>query len=136
MVQRSHFKDALAVAELEIGHLNDIAEGFGNIDDAHQNQNQGHIQGIGQAAHRAAQKQRTGVAHKHLGGMEVIDQEAKQTAHQRRRQLGRTDMAPLPCNHRIEHHHGNGNGGGQAVYSVGKVHCIGRALKSLVASGG
>ena len=43
--------------------------------------NQGNIQGEGQSAHRPPRK-RASVAHKDLGGVEVIDQESAQPAEQ------------------------------------------------------
>ena len=42
---------------LNICHLDDVTHGLGDIDDAHQDQDQRHIQGVGQSADRAAQEQ-------------------------------------------------------------------------------
>ena len=83
VVQGRHTENPLAVGELEIAHLNDIAHGFGDIDDPHQHQDQRNIQGKRHSAHRAPQEQGSGVPHEHLGGVEVIHQEAQQTSCQR-----------------------------------------------------
>ena len=56
-----HKEDPLAVGGFKICHLDDVGKGLGNVDDPHEDEDQGHIVGEGQATHRAAQKKRTGV---------------------------------------------------------------------------
>ena len=56
MMQRGHLENTLSVGELEICHLDNVTHGLGDIDDAHQDQDQRHIQGVGQSADRAAQE--------------------------------------------------------------------------------
>ena len=41
VMERSHFEDSLAVTQLKVGHLNDVTQGLSNIDDPHENQDQG-----------------------------------------------------------------------------------------------
>ena len=82
VVQRRHFEKALAVGGLEVGHLDDVGQGFQNIDNAHQNQNQGHIHREGQGRHRAAHEKASGVSHKDLGRVVVIAEKGRQPARQ------------------------------------------------------
>ena len=84
MVQRRHLENALAVRRLKVGDLNDVRERFADVDDADEQQHERHIVGERQSRHRAAEKERAGVAHEYLGGMEVIDEKADQSADHRR----------------------------------------------------
>ena len=125
MVQRRHLEDALAVGQLEVAHLDDVGQRLADVDDAHQNQHQRHIVGKGQRRHRAAQKQRPGVAHEHLGGVVVIHQKAQQTAHQRAGEHAQLLKAgPYHRHHQEEQTHRHGDAGAEAVQPVGDVHGV------------
>ena len=76
-MQGGHAEKALAVGLFEIDHLDDVRQHLRHIDKADDGNDEGDVQGKGQAAHHAPQKQRAGVPHKDLGGVEVIDEEKK-----------------------------------------------------------
>ena len=84
MMDRGHLEDALAMRQLEVAHLQDIGQRLNDVDEAHKQQHERHIERIGKAAHRAAEIQRAGVAHKRLGGVEIIEQEAAERADKKR----------------------------------------------------
>ena len=120
-MDRGHLEDALAMRQLEVAHLQDIGQRLNDVDEAHKQQHERHIERIGKAAHRAAEIQRAGVAHKRLGGVEIIEQEAAERADKRRRERGK---APLLCRHgheREEQHHGKRHARGKAVDAVRQV---------------
>ena len=71
MMQRAHFEQALAVGQLEIRHLQDNGKRLHNVNDPHRDQQQRLTDAKGQSTEHAANKQRTGIAHKHLGRMQV-----------------------------------------------------------------
>ena len=127
VVEGRHTENALAVGQLKVGDLNDVAEGLGNIDDAHQNEGNRDVQSEGQSRHGAAQKQRAGIAHKDLGGMEVIDQKAAQTAEERCGKDAQLLIAPHHCHHGKEDGDRHCDAGGKAVYAVSQVDGIYRA---------
>ena len=97
MVDGRHLEKTLAVGQLEIAHLQDHGKGLHDIHEAHQNQNQRHLQSKCQAAHNTAQEQRTGIAHEHLGRMPVIGQICQQTAHQACGQKGNVSLSGKEC---------------------------------------
>ena len=55
-MQRCHFEKALAVGLFEIDHLNDVRQHLCHIDKADDGDDEGDVQGKGQAAHHAPQK--------------------------------------------------------------------------------
>ena len=126
VVQRRHFEKALAVGGLEIGHLDNIAHGLGDVNDAHENQNEGHVEGKAQSRHGAAQKQAAGIAHEGLGRMVIIDEKRRQAAGQRRRKQGHGTGLPVPqkTGDRKENHDHKGDAAGQAVDAVRQVHSV------------
>ncbi len=77
-----------------------------------------------QAAHRAAQEQGAGVAHKRLGRMEIVGEEGSQAAQQSRREQGQVHSPRRNGNNGEKCHHRNGDAGGQAVDAVGEIHRI------------
>ena len=111
------------MGQLEIAHLQDVRKGLDDIDQTHQQQHQGHIQGKGHADHRAAQKQGAGVAHKDLGRVEIIAQKAAQAAQQCRRERGKAPMCRGlgKGDHREKEHDRHGNAAGQTVDAVGQI---------------
>ena len=52
MVEGGHFKDALAVGELEIRDLNDVGERLDDKEEAQRDQDQGHVEGEGKRRDR------------------------------------------------------------------------------------
>ena len=72
MMERRHFEHALAVAQLEIADLDDIGQRLDDVDDAHRNQDQRHIERERHAAHSAAEKQAARVTHEAFGGVEIV----------------------------------------------------------------
>ena len=110
------------MGELKVDHLNDVAEGLGDIDDAHRHQHQRRVQGKGQAAHRAPQKQGAGIPHEHLGRVEVIQQETHQGPGQRTGKHAQCPLLPPGGQHREEHRYRQRHRGSQAVHPVGKIH--------------
>ena len=116
------------MCQLEVGHLNDVGHGFADIHDTHQQQDQRHIVGKRQCRHSAAQKQRAGIAHEHLGRITVVKQEAKQSAHHRtakhtQLRIARPDIAQDGKESRHRHRHA----GAESVHTVGNIHRIHRA---------
>ena len=119
-----HPEKAFAVGRFEVDHLDDIRESLQHIDQSHQRDDQGDVQGKGQTTHRPPQEQGAGVPHEHLGWMEVIDQKGGQAARQGRRHH-RQVAAVEPGRHRhIEEGDGDGDPGGQPVDAVRQVHCV------------
>ena len=96
-----------------------------NVDDAHGDQDQGHIERKGQGRHRTAQKQAAGVPHEDLGGVVVIDEEGRQPSRQSRREQSLDAVgAPEDAGYGEERHHHKGDAGSQAVDAVGQVHGV------------
>ncbi|MPN07308.1 hypothetical protein SDC9_154574 [bioreactor metagenome] len=123
VVQRRHFKKALAVGGLEIHHLNNDRRRFRNIDQPYGNQHQRHIHCKRQRRHRAAQKQAAGISHKCLCRVAVVDKERRQPP---RQSGGNQAQAPKGRDGGPgkKHHHHKGDAGGQPVDSVRQVHGI------------
>ena len=57
MVDGRHFEQPLTVGQLEVANLQNHRQGFTDVNKAHKNQNQGHVQGNGHGTHHAAEKQ-------------------------------------------------------------------------------
>ena len=106
MVDGSHAEKALAVGGLEVEDLNDIGQSLDNVDDAHEDEDQGDVKGKSQTAHHAAQEEGSGVTHKDLGGVEVIDPETQQTARQGGSEDGDGVRLPLGGQRSEQDHHG------------------------------
>ena len=112
------------MGQLEVADLQDHGQGLADVDEAHKNQDQRHVQGKGQTADDAAQEQAAGIAHEDLGRMPVVEQVSDQTAHQRRGQQSQIKAAHGYGGGGEEHQHGNGDGATQAVHTVGNVHRV------------
>ena len=130
-MEGGHAEDALAMGGLEVGHLDDVGERLDDVDDAHQDEDQGHIQGKGHAAHRAAQEEGAGVAHEHFCRIVVIHQKAHKAPEQGRGKHGharRPRLLPLHPGPAKgggkEGAHRQGHGAGQTVQAVGDVHGV------------
>ena len=121
VVKGGHLEDALAVGGFEVDDLDDVREGLGDVDDAHQDEDQGHVEGEGQAAHGDAQEEGAGVAHKDLGGVVVIEEEGAQAAEEGAAEDPQVVDAPVPGHSGEEGGHGQGDAGAQAVHAVGDV---------------
>ena len=87
MVDRRHFKNTFA-GQLDTANLDYVRHGFRYIDDSDKNKDDRHPQSKRQSHHQSAQEHRAGVAHKRLGGVEIIEQEAAERADKRRRERG------------------------------------------------
>ena len=120
-MQGRHAKDPLSVGQLEVAHLENVGQGLQDVDDAHQDEHQGNIQGEGQSAHRSPQKERASVAHKDLGGVEVIDQESAQPTEQPGGEDPQLQLPPEAGHGGEKEHHGHGDAGDQAVDAVGDI---------------
>ena len=115
---------AEALGELEIAHLENDGYGLQDVNQSHQDQDQGHIQGEGHAADRAPQEQGAGVPHKGLGGVEVVAEEAAQSPQQGRGEDGKLRLLHGDGRHQEEDHHRHGDARGQTVDAVGEVHRV------------
>ena len=122
-----HLEQALAVSRLEVGHLKNDRQGLDNVDEADKQQDERHIARESHACDRAAEKQRTGVAHKHLRRVEVVDQKAEQAAGQSARERGNARVADAHADRREEHRDRNRNARREAVDAVGEVDGVIRA---------
>ena len=121
VVEGRHAEEPLAAGLFEVYDLDNIGQNLQDVDESHNRDHQRQVQGEGQAAHRAPQEQGAGVPHEHLGRMEVIDEEGRQSP---RQGGGHDDQvgAAIPGGHRhIANHHRDGHSGGQTVHPVGEV---------------
>ena len=96
MVKGGHAENTLSMGGLEIDHLDDVREGLRDIDDTHQDEDEGHIECKGQSAHRAPQEQGPGVAHKDLGRIVVVEQERAQAAEEGAAEDPQVRDTPVP----------------------------------------
>ena len=124
MVDGRHLEQTLAVGQLEVADLQDDGQGLADVDDADQDQDQGHIQCEGQAADHAAQEQGAGVAHEDLCRMPVVEQVSDQAAHQCGGNDCQIEAAHGHSGGGEEDHDGDGDGAAEAVDAVGQVHGI------------
>ena len=119
-----HLEDPPAVGQLKVYNLYNIGQSFHNVDDPHQQEDQGHVGGEGHPRHRAPQKEGAGVPHEHLGRVGVEEQEGQQPPQQRRREDAQLGVAPPGGDGDKEQGHRDGHRGGQAVQPVGDVHRV------------
>ena len=120
MMDGRHLEEALAAGCFEIQYLNDVGQGFDNVHDTHQHQNQRHSVGISHGADGTAQEQRTGITHKDLGRVLVKQEEGEQTAAQCQREDGGAVVC-LQEQYGKEHRNHQRNRGAQAVDAIGDV---------------
>ena len=126
VVEGSHLEHTLAVAQLEVAHLDDIGQGFHQKDEAQGDEHDGHIVAIGQGRDHTAKKQGAGVPHEALGGVEVIHQKAQQPAYH----AGGDEahLLKLIAKHQGQRHkkqeHRDGGAGSQTIDPVGNVHGV------------
>ena len=100
MMDGRHLEQALAVRCLEVSDLQDDRKGLDDVDETDEQQDERHIARESHACDRAAEKQRTGVAHKHLRRVEVVDQKAEQAAGQSARERGNARVADAHADRR------------------------------------
>jgi hypothetical protein len=81
-MQRRHLEDTLA-RQLERGHLDDHRHRFEHEDAADDRQQQFLLDEDRDRAERAAERQRSHIAHEDVGGIGVVPEEAQARAHQR-----------------------------------------------------
>src|SRR5579883_1067684 len=96
VVQRGHFEDALAAAELVAADLQDDGERLQNEDAADENQQHLLLDQDRHHRHRSAEPERTYVAHENLRGMRVVPEKPERGAGHRAakdRQLARVRIA-------------------------------------------
>ena len=129
VVERGHLEHALAVRELEIADLDDVRQGLDDVHDAERHEDERHIVGKGQRRDRAAEKERTRVAHEHLRRVEIIDQKAQQAAGNAggEHTEGQKPLAPEDGDDGEEDAHRHRRARGEAVHTVGEVHGVDRA---------
>ena len=124
MVDGRHLEQTLAVGQLEVANLQDDGQGLQDVDDAHEDQDQGQIQRKGQSTDHAAQEQGASVAHEDLGRMPVVEQVSDQTAHQCSGNNSQIQTAHGNGGSGEEHHDRDGDGTAQTVNAVGQVDSI------------
>ena len=127
MMDGAHLKQSLSVGELEIGNLKDYRQDLRNIDDAQRQQQDRHIHAKCQCANHTAQEQRTGISHKHLGGVKVPHQKAHASGSYRHRHNADAENAGHTCNHHNKDADKKGNGSIQAVDSIREIHRVDNA---------
>ena len=120
VMNRAHFKNPSA-GRLEADHLNHHRQGFADINQADQSEQQRRADSEGHRHDTAAEKHRAGVAHENLGGVKVVDQKADAASgHRHGQKLGLEILQ--------QHRHGEKTEGGhrrhrsrESVESVGQV---------------
>ena len=119
MVDRGHLKDALAVGELKVADLQHNGEHLQQVGQRDQQQDELHIHRQRDRAHDTAEEERAGVAHEHLCGVEVPDEEAQTSARDSRRI---DDVALMVADHvRDQHQEQAREEGDRAVQTVDAV---------------
>ena len=128
-MERSHLKHSLAVGELEISHLDYIRQSFDDIHDAECYEYKRHIVSKGKRRDGAAEKQRAGISHEHLGRVEVIDKKAHKSAEESRGKYAERHVfiSPKEADCRKEETYRYARSACKSVYAVGNVDCIDRA---------
>ena len=81
VVERRHFEYALAVAQLVVGHLNNIRERLKDKHGTERNQDHRDVVGEGQRRNGSAEKQASCIPHEDLCGVEVISEETEQASY-------------------------------------------------------
>ena len=130
VVDRRHFEDPLAVGQLEIGHLDNDRTASPECRRCRPRiSTSGISRAKASAADRAAEKQGAGVAHKDLGRMEVVAEEARQAARDGGRKQGQRRASRNWCPTYTEvaakkTMTGMRHAGGEAVDAVRQVDCV------------
>ncbi len=127
VVDRRHLEQALAVGRLEVGDLQDNGQRFDDVDQADQQQDERHFTRKCQTRNRAAEKERAGVAHEYLGGMEVIAQEAQQRTRECRRKDHNAHISAAEADEHEEDGNRQRNACCQTVDAVGQIDGVVRA---------
>ena len=129
VVEGGHFEHALAVAELEIADLDDVRERLDDVHEAEDDEDERHVVGKDHRRYRASEEERARVSHKDLGGVEVVDEKAQQTARDGRGEdaEGQELSAPDIGQHGEKQADRYACPGGEAVHAVRQVHGVHRA---------
>ena len=85
VVYRSHLKDPLSMGQLKVRYLYHYRSNLYNIDYGHYRQKKRQMEHICRSRHITAQRQGSGIAHKHLGLIGIKEQEAQKAAEYRSR---------------------------------------------------
>src|SRR2546430_13368086 len=141
MMDRRHAKDSLT-SQFKRANLQDDAERFDDENATDEKQQNFLLDNDGDNADRAAEGERTDIAHEHFGGMRVVPKKAERSADERAAKNGKFADARDVLNFEIVRpavvaadvsEHGeragsnDGAADGQAVETVGEIDGIGRA---------
>ncbi len=124
VVNRAHFEKALAVGELEVGHLQHNRAHLAEVNDTERQKQNRHIDRERESADDSAEEERACVAHKDLRGVEVPHKEAEAAARDRRRHKGHAHIADKARNEHKEQSDEEGYRGVETVDTVGEVYGV------------
>ena len=121
VVDGAHFKNTLAVGQLEICYLQHHAERLDQVDNTHEKEQLRPADAVSHGHHRAPQEHTARIAHKRFGRVKVPRKEARAAARHGRGKQRHGSVSQKAGDKHEAHHYNKGDAGRQPVDAVRQV---------------